>query len=182
MTENRISIEFATRIYIVVLSLSVLWCLFIVLAPFLLSLGGVYEDISDFLYWFYSPVCHQDDIRSLHLFGETLAVCSRCSTLYFAFLIGTIIYPYVKKISDVNLPSVWFLLVASALMLIDALSDITGIYINTHITRSITGFILGFVLVFYIVPGFINFSHEIFTFLKFNRIQKQSIKNQQVDR
>lgn len=174
MNENRISIEFATRVYIIVLCLSAIWCLLIVLAPLMLSMGGVFENISDFIYWFYTPVCHQDDVRSLYFFGEKLAVCTRCSMLYFGFLIGTIIYPFVKKISDVNLPKVWFLLGASALMLADALSDITGLYINTHLTRSITGLVLGVVLVFYIIPGFINFSHEIVSFLKFHRTRKQN--------
>ena len=31
----------------------------------------------------YSTVCHQKAERSLSLFGETMAVCSRCSGLYF---------------------------------------------------------------------------------------------------
>lgn len=177
MNENRISIEFSTKVYIIVLCSSLIWCLLILLAPFLQSNGGAYEDISDFIYWFYSPVCHQDDFRSLYLFGEKFAVCTRCSMLYFGFLFGTIIYPFVKKISDVTLPSVWFLLAASAIIGVDALSDITGIYINTHLTRSITGFILGLVLVFYIIPGFINFAHEIITFLKFKGNKRAEEEN-----
>lgn len=89
--------------------------------------------------------------------------------LYFAFLLGTVVYPFVKKISDVRLPSVWFLVGAAALMLIDAALDIFDILKNTHLTRSITGIILGFVLVFYIIPGFINFLYEIYSFLKFSK-------------
>ncbi len=31
----------------------------------------------------YAPLCHQKAERSLLLFGETMAVCSRCAGLYF---------------------------------------------------------------------------------------------------
>ena len=168
MDTNRISIEFASSVYLVILISTLIWCLMIVLAPLFAQMGGVYGNISGFVYWFYSPVCHQDDARSFFIFGNKLAVCSRCSSLYFSFLLGTVIYPFVKKVSDVSLPSVWFLLGAAALMFGDAMLDIFGILKNTHLTRSITGVVLGFVLVFYLVPGFINFIYEIFSFLDFN--------------
>lgn len=177
MVSSRISIEFATKVYIILLSLVALWCLLILLAPFLLSLGGIGSDISFFVYKLFSPVCHQEEARSFNIFGHSLGVCSRCSILYLGFLIGTIIYPFIKKISDVKLPSIWYLVIASGLMIVDVSLDLSDLYKNNFITRSITGAILGFVLAFYIIPGMINFIYEVYSFFKFK--QPLPVKNEQ---
>src|SRR5262245_3986871 len=55
---------------------STLWCMSILAAP-LFGLDSVYS--------FFSRICHQDPIRSWHVAGEPLAVCIRCSSIYFAF-------------------------------------------------------------------------------------------------
>jgi uncharacterized membrane protein len=55
---------------------STLWCLSVVAAPaFRLS----------WVYLFFSMICHQDPTRSWHIFGESLPVCIRCASIYFAF-------------------------------------------------------------------------------------------------
>ena len=167
MVQSRITIEFATRVYIVILSVVALWCLLIILAPFLLSLGGLAADISFFVYRIFSPVCHQEDSRSFMIFGNMMGVCSRCAILYFGFFVGTVIYPFIKKISDVKLPSIWYLVIACVLMIADVALDLTDVLKNDFLTRSVTGGILGFVLVFYIIPGVINFSYEVYSFFKY---------------
>jgi uncharacterized membrane protein len=177
MVSSRLSIEFATKVYSLLVIIVALWCILILLAPFLLSLGGIGTDISFFVYSLFSPVCHQDDARSFTLLGHYLGVCSRCSILYFAFLLGTIVYPFIKKISDVKLPSVWYLVGASVLMVADVALDITGVFKNDFWTRSLTGGILGFALVFYIVPGIINFSYEVYSFFKYK--PAYPVKNEQ---
>jgi uncharacterized membrane protein len=53
-----------------------LWCLSILAAP-ALGLPSVYS--------FFSVICHQEPTRSWHLFGESLPVCIRCTSIYFAF-------------------------------------------------------------------------------------------------
>ncbi len=53
-----------------------LWCLAITTAP-LFHVSWVYQ--------FFSAICHQDPRRSWYLFGEPLAVCIRCASIYFAF-------------------------------------------------------------------------------------------------
>jgi uncharacterized membrane protein len=53
-----------------------LWCLSIIAGPaFRLS----------WVYHFFSIICHQDPTRSWHIFGESLPVCIRCASIYFAF-------------------------------------------------------------------------------------------------
>jgi hypothetical protein len=64
------------KAYAALLAGSALWSLSIVAAP-LLALPLVYE--------FFSHICHQDPSRSWHVFGEPLAVCIRCSCIYFGF-------------------------------------------------------------------------------------------------
>jgi hypothetical protein len=53
------------------------WCLAIVAAPaFHLTL----------IYNFFSVICHQQAARSWQIAGEPLAVCIRCTSIYFGFL------------------------------------------------------------------------------------------------
>ena len=49
------------------------------------------------IYCYFSPLCHQIDSRSFHINGVKLAVCSRCSLIYFGALIGVLIFPIVNR-------------------------------------------------------------------------------------
>ena len=40
---------------------------------------------------FFAPLCHQKMERTLTLFGETMAVCSRCAGLYFGAALAVIL-------------------------------------------------------------------------------------------
>jgi len=64
------------KTYAALLAGATLWCLSIVAAP-MLGLSWVY--------FFFSRICHQDPARSWSLAGEPLAVCIRCTSIYFAF-------------------------------------------------------------------------------------------------
>jgi len=64
------------KTYAALLAGATLWCLSIVAAP-MFRLPWVYV--------FFSRICHQDPARSWHLAGEPLAVCIRCTSIYFAF-------------------------------------------------------------------------------------------------
>lgn len=156
----------ARRTYITILLTTLFWCLLIFTAPALWYSGGVFAKISSFIYYAFSTTCHQLDSRSFHIFGYKLGVCSRCTSLYIAFLLGTIVYPFFRKIDDVKLPSIWYLLIATGLLLADSSLEIFNFQDNTFLTRTVTGFILGFVLPFYLIPGFVNFVQEVVSFFK----------------
>ncbi len=166
MSNSHLRIDFAKKVYIVTLLLVSIWCFFILLTPLLVSTGGILSEIGYFMYIFYSPTCHQEELRSFILFGEKFAVCSRCTTIYFSFLLGTLVYPFTRKITNVKLPSIWFLVAACIVMVADVSLDLMDVLKNTYLTRSISGGVLGFVLAFYIIPGFINFTFEVASFLK----------------
>jgi uncharacterized membrane protein len=123
---------------------------------------GILGDTSMFIYGAFSKACHQLDDRSLHIFGYKYAVCSRCTLIYFGFLAGTAVYPFVKKLHDNDLPSLWILFVGAGLVALDAGLDTFDIVKNTYLTREITGAILGVILAFFLVPGTIKLFDDFF--------------------
>lgn len=156
----------AKIVYYVILGFSFLWLSLILLAPLLANSGGFPEKISSYIYLFFSKVCHQQDERSFHFFEHRLGVCSRCVWIYAGFLAGCIIYPLKYKLTNVSPPSLIFLVIALAFLLLDVILDSFGVLTNTFLTRSVTGFLIGAVLPLYIIPGFIKFFDEVNSFLR----------------
>lgn len=153
--------KFSLKIYLIFLAVTLLWTCSLILIPYLGTLGGNWADISLFGYSFFSSTCHQIEERSFFLFGNPLPVCSRCSTIYFAFLLSVVLYPFLRGIENKKLPSIWILLIVSLFVFLDAVLDISGIIKNTFISRSVSGALIGFLLPFYLIPGTINFANEI---------------------
>lgn len=141
--------EFNKRTYLTLLLLVALWCGGIVLAP---SLGTTLPGVSSFLYSFYSPICHQIDARSFHLFGEKIGVCSRCSSIYFGFLLSLVLYPLFRNIQAPAFPKRHWIAFAILPMLIDVFMNFMGIHESTLLTRAITGLLFGLILPFYVIP------------------------------
>ena len=150
-------------IYIIILAISVLWCGGIILAPYWAGSEGFTGKVSNGIYDFYSKSCHQLESRSHHLFEHKLGVCSRCTSIYFAFLLGVILYPFISRISNIDLPSLFWLFIPVGLMLLDVGLDIADVQKNSFITRDVTGAIIGVVLPFFIIPGTVRIFYEYFT-------------------
>lgn len=139
-----------------------MWCGGILLAPQWHGETDVRGGVSEFLYTFFSASCHQSADRSFSLAGEKFGVCSRCTTVYFGFLLAAIIYPFVRKLNNTELPALWILFFGSGLVALDAGLEIFDVVKNTFISREITGGILGLILPFYIIPGSIKLFEEFF--------------------
>jgi len=122
--------------YPLLLALVFLWCLFIVVPPILAFIS--FSPSSG--YHFFSRLCHQDPSRSLFIFGHPLAVCARCSMIYFGFLTGMIIagfwYPEHMNFR------LWFSVIVFP-MVLDVVLDLIGLHRTTMMTRVITGVIFG---------------------------------------
>lgn len=161
---NTADYNLSKKVYNLILIFSFVWLLFIFLAP-LLSYAG-FENISSFIYIFFSKMCHQQDERSFHLFENKLGVCSRCVWIYSGFFLGSVLYPFIYKFGRINPPSIWFLTTALLLLILDVFLDTLGIFANTFFSRSLTGFLTGLVLPLYLIPGFIKFFDEVFSFLR----------------
>ncbi len=77
-------------IYLSALTLSWLMIVLAILPPFV---SGPWVH---FLFETFDKLCHQLPGRSLHLDGQALAVCARCSAIYFGVAAGLSVYPLLK--------------------------------------------------------------------------------------
>lgn len=142
--------------YRILLVCAFLWCAFLFLPPLLSGPGN--EIISAQLYKSYSHICHQYDARSLHVFGDKLAVCSRCSAVYFGFLVGIVLFRLLPKR---NIKPVPYLLISLLPMLLDVMSDLSGLHASTFLTRIATGSFFGIVSSFVLTPVIIQALTEL---------------------
>jgi uncharacterized membrane protein len=155
-------LRFNLKIYVIFLSVTFLWTLSVYAVPAFESFGGVWKTIADYGYVFFSTTCHQLDNRSFFIFGNKVAVCSRCVSVYSAFLAGVILYPFLRSLENIKLPSLWILLLFALFLFLDAVLDYLDILKNTFVTRAITGSLIGVLLPFYLIPGTVNFANEIY--------------------
>ncbi len=142
--------------YSVILLGAVAWCTSILLAPVLLSSGGALAWYGMAIYKFFHPVCHQIGERSLYIGGEPLAVCARCSAIYGAFLLGTLLYPAISSIHVPRYPPRSALLAAALPILIDVVSGQIGLHAVTPVTRLLSGAVFGLVAPLFIIPAAID--------------------------
>ena len=130
------------------------WVFVILLAPVAKANG--FDGISAPIYRFFSYICHQMPERSFHVENHPFAVCSRCFGVYFGLFFGFLIYPFVRKIEDIEpLPRVWLFL-AMIPIGVDWSLGAFDIWENTHLSRFITGLILGAACAIYIVPALVE--------------------------
>jgi uncharacterized membrane protein len=142
--------------YLVIAVGAAVWCALIVLPSAIVASSESFGNMGELVYSVFRPVCHQIDERSLMLFGEPLAVCARCSAIYFAFFVGTLLYPAVRRIDNPVMPPRWLLVVAMLPMLADVIPGMIGIHEVSILTRVITGGTFGLILPFVILPGAIE--------------------------
>lgn len=108
--------------------------------------------VADALYQFFSLICHQLDARSFHIGSQKLAVCIRCSSIYFAFFLSLLLYPFLKLFRH-DYPPRLVLLLAALPMAADVVLNVAGVLSSSAISRVITGVLLGGVLPFYVMPS-----------------------------
>jgi len=99
------------------------WCLAIVATP-IFHLTP--------LYVFFSAICHQLPARSWHIHGELLAVCIRCTAIYYGFLAGLLI---------LSKPSARLFKIAAAITAAEWLFAFT--VFDSEVLRALSGILLG---------------------------------------
>ncbi len=119
--------------------------LLIVLTPVLASSDNpILVLISDIIYRIYSTACHQWDDRSFHILGHKLAVCARCTFIYFGNMI-TLLTLYSRRMQRMDKPlislKIYFLLALP--LLIDGFTQFFGLRASTNPMRAVTGFLFG---------------------------------------
>lgn len=124
-------------IYISLIFLTLMWCSTILIAPYLKSVN---HSNNIFIYFLFSKICHQIPERSFYFCGEKLAVCQRCTAIYFSFFLGILFYPLLKKINTKRLR--YFFYVSIIIIVIDFLFGYIGLLQN-EITILISGSLFG---------------------------------------
>lgn len=135
-------------------SLVLFWVLLILFAPVAQFEG--WTNLSYPIYKFFGFLCHQMPERSPHIFEHHFAVCSRCFGVYFGLVFGFIIYPFIRKIEEIEpFPRIWLFLSLVPIG-IDWTLGVFGIWANTHLSRFLTGLILGTACAIFIIPALVE--------------------------
>jgi len=129
------------------------WLCMIFLAPYLKSRSS---GLSTYIYALFSPFCHQIPSRSFSIFHHPLAVCARCLGIYFGFLAGIALYPFVKGFSEISLPKVKTLIFISLPIVIDTVGNLF-LWMSPGWLRFLLGFIWGLILPFYFIAGLADY-------------------------
>jgi uncharacterized membrane protein len=154
------SMSKVTFAYALALACTIIWCTLVIAAPYCLQLGGSWTPVGETIYTGFHRICHQLDARSLHLFGHPLAACSRCTAIYFAFLAGTVVYPFLRPLRIPQTPSRLTFMLALAPMLIDVVLALSGIHESDQFSRLLTGTFFGAMLPFVVLPVYLGAVHE----------------------
>jgi uncharacterized membrane protein len=131
--------------YQVTLITALIWMLALLAPPWLMAGGRIVWALVG--YELFSIICHQLPERSWRIFGFPLAVCSRCTAIYFGGLLGLLIYPLTAGIGAKSVEyaarSRRWLLWSLPPMLFDFGLDWIGVMKNTFLTRTLTGLLVG---------------------------------------
>jgi len=142
--------------WLIVLAGALVFVSLIIAAPLLAASGHSTSALN--IYHAFSFLCHQLPDRSFFIDGHKLAVCSRCSGLYFGATLTLLAYPMLRSLRVAHTPHRKWLFAAAIPLLIDFFLTFLGIWENTHTTRFVTGFIFSSVVVFYVMPGVVELS------------------------
>src|SRR5262249_28597620 len=87
------------------IALSILWMALIMAAPWLMAERHFLASAA--IYKGFSAVCHQAPERSFYFRGHPMGVCSRCASIYAGFVIGLLLYPFLRDLREDAFPPRW---------------------------------------------------------------------------
>ncbi|NQT25092.1 DUF2085 domain-containing protein [candidate division KSB1 bacterium] len=138
-------IQFSRRfamIYGVIAAGTLLWCIAFIASPRLIEMGGIHSLFAIGFRYFYSFICHQNPDRSFHVLGHSMAVCARCTGIYFGALIGILTFPFTIGWFNEHSPWKKWLVIVIGLNLIEFTLSSLNLFSNL-ILRAGTGLTLG---------------------------------------
>jgi uncharacterized membrane protein len=109
--------------------------------------------LSALLYAVFAPLCHQDPGRCFHYAGYPLAVCGRCLGIDIGFVLGTLLYPFVRGFTCPFPTTVRTFLMASLPVALDGAGNVLGLWSSPIGVRFATGVLWGAVLPAYFIAG-----------------------------
>jgi|GEM_PF-297834 len=110
--------------------------------------GGLFQQQAPWLLQWQHQVfrlfCHQIPERSFWLYGQPMAVCSRCLGIYLTFAVGWLTLPAIEWM-DIKrtISSSKIVFIAVLLNFFDIIGNILGIWQNTLVSRFVLGALLG---------------------------------------
>ena len=161
------SAQFVVKHWLTVMNvLMVLFILPIVAAPYFFSTGNsILAGIASLIMAAYHVTCHQLPERSLFIFGYEMAVCSRCFAIYVSFLVGGLLFYFLRnKLKPFHI--FWYFVICVP-MAIDGFAQLFGVPIPRGIgpdhtliwtqlsnngLRIITGSIFGLGSALFVLP------------------------------
>lgn len=157
-TRREFSARRAWAAWVCALVLTLVWVGLILGAP--AAAAGGHETLAFVLYHGLGSVCHQIPERAFWLAGHPLGVCARCFGIYAGFSVAVVLYPLARSLRRTGTPRREWLIVALLPTAFDFMLGITGLWANTHLSRSLTGAWLGAWVAFYVVPGAIELAQH----------------------
>ena len=148
----------AIRVWLIGCAAVLAWLLLIFVPP--LAKANGLTAIASPLYTFFGFICHQMPDRSFHVLGEKFGVCSRCFGVYFGLVFGFLIYPFWRRIDDIEPISRIWLFLSLVPIGVDWLLGVTGIWANTFTSRFLTGLLLGAACATFIVPATVEITRN----------------------
>jgi uncharacterized membrane protein len=115
-----------------------------VAAPVLVT--HAYPGAASLLYLAFSPVCHQEPARSFSVFGQSWAICHRCSGIYLGTLCGAALAFGASRITSSVLRRRLWVAAGTLPLFLDALLPRVGVWVNTPASRFITGTLFGIMI------------------------------------
>jgi uncharacterized membrane protein len=104
--------------------------------------------VSRLVYGFYGFFCHQEPSRSFFVFGNQVAICSRCMSFYLSLLIFGLIVS-LREFRPLKLK--W-----AVILILPACADVflqtLNITESTNLLRTTTGLLLGMAVCLYLFP------------------------------
>ncbi|MDH3492226.1 MAG: DUF2085 domain-containing protein [Acidobacteriota bacterium] len=145
------------RLWFLLFLIVLVWSL-LILMPAVLAANGSGAAATG-LYSFFGYICHQLPDRSFHIFGHKLGVCSRCCGVYFGLVLGVLIYPFFRRINEIDPLPLYWLVLSMIPIGIDWSLTVFGIWENTFFTRFTTGLVLGTACSVFVIPALSELAH-----------------------
>jgi uncharacterized membrane protein len=84
-------------------------------------------------------MCHGIERRCLTMFGVPMPICARCTAIYIGLIAGVAVFMLIPMIEERVMRVIVY--AAAVPMLIDGLTQATGMRESTNLLRLITGFV-----------------------------------------
>lgn len=142
ITASRVEAWIARHWLLIVNSVSAIFAILPVLAPYLAAHGE--HPVARGIYYAFSLICHQRIDRSFVIFGEKMACCERCAAIYTGMLLVGLLYA-ARRTRIQPLPF-WIFMLLTIPIALDGFTQEFGLRESTWELRVVTGslFALGF--------------------------------------